>query len=574
MKKTLIVVTAFLLLMSQAPAFSGDLGKDPVFHAMSDELERSMDQLVIEGMEKPYFISYLVQDNDVALMEARYGALFNREESRERYLYTEVRVGSPTLDNTGYIGGWRSMGNARTRMVAEDDYDALRHQIWLATDRNYKLALENLAGKQSYLQAHPVREPLDDFSTVEPLVKMDEPAALDRDLDGWEERVRLAAKTLGEFSSLQDWKVRLYSVALNKRYLNSEGSRHLKGRVVTEFEISATTQAADGQRLTSFRRYMTAAGDELPEGDRLVADVGIMASYLQKMAEAERLDSYSGPVLFSGDAAAQFVAQLFAVQLSPPRKPLLANQWMSRSLPEPKLAGKLNRRVFPEFVTITDDPTRESWEGRHLAGHLEVDDQGVASRPVTLVKDGRLTSLPMGRQPIKEIAESNGHVWASPMLWPMPTVTNLFVETSEPATALWDKLRQLASDFGLEYGLLVTRLDERRYSIPYRRSYTGGDDSDQLLSAPVWAYKVYVEGGRMELVRGLVFDDVSVRTMRDVGMMGDDPKLTNMRLASMSSAIIIPVSIVTPSILVEEIDLKENPARETVLLSSNPMFGE
>ncbi len=574
MKSLLTRCAAILLLAVLALVSSSAAADDAVFRAMSDELERSMEQLVIEGMARPYFLSYLVQDNDTALVEARYGAILNREESRERYLYVELRVGEPALDNTGYIGGWRSMGHARTRMVAEDDYNALRHQIWLATDSNYKLALENLAGKQSYLQAHPAREPLDDFSPAEPLMKMDEPAVLERDLPGWEDRVRLAAKTLGEFSSLQDWNVRLYSVALNKRYMNSEGSRHLKGRVIVEFEISATTQAADGQRLTSFQRYMTAAGDELPEGDRLVADVSVMASYLQKMAAAERLDRYSGPVLFSGDAAAQFVAQLFAVQLSPPRKPLLANEWMSRSFPDPKLAGKMNRRVFPEFVTITDDPTRETWEGRHLAGHLEVDDQGVASRPVTLVKDGRLTNLPMGRQPIKEIAESNGHVWASPMLWPMPTVTNLFVETSEPANAMWDKLRQLASDFGLEYGLLVTRLDEPRFSIPYRRSSTGGDDSDQLLSAPVWAYKVYVDGGKMELVRGLVFDDVSVRTMRDVGMMGDDPKLTNMRLASMSSAIIIPVSIVTPSILVEEMDLKEDTSRETLLLSGNPMFGE
>lgn len=78
----------------------------------------------------------------------------------------------------------------------------------------------------------------------------------------------------------------------------------------------------------------------------------------------------------------------------------------------------------------------------------------------------------------------------------------------------------------------------------------------------------------MDPVRGLVFDEVSMRTMRDVGLMGDDPRLTNLRLASLSSMIMIPASIVTPSILVEEMDLKEDSARETLPLSSNPMFGE
>jgi predicted Zn-dependent protease len=101
-----------------------------------------------------------------------------------------------------------------------------------------------------------------------------------------------------------------------------------------------------------------------------------------------------------------------------------------------------------------------------------------------------------------------------------------------------------------------------------------GDTSGRLLSAPVGVYKVYVEDGRLEPVRGLVFDEVTVRAMRDVGMLGDDPQLTNLRLGSRSSSVIIPASIVTPSILVEEIDLKEETTRETVLLSSNPMFGE
>ncbi len=33
---------------------------------------------------------------------------------------------------------------------------------------------------------------------------------------------------------------------------------------------------------------------------------------------------------------------------------------MQDYMPGAKLAGKLNRRVLPEFVTVTDEPTRES----------------------------------------------------------------------------------------------------------------------------------------------------------------------------------------------------------------------
>lgn len=567
-----ILVTCLTLLLVLAPAAGA--ADDTVFRAMRDELDRSMGQLVIEGMEKPWFISYLVQDNETVVVEARYGALVNRREDLERYLYTQVRVGTPELDNTGFVGGWRSLGRARTKITADDDYHALRRQLWLVTDREYKLALENLAGKQAHLQAHPPRTPLADFSEAEPLVAVAHPVALDRDHAGWEARVRLAAETLGEFSGLQDWTVRFHALALNKRYLNSEGSRHLKGLVIHELEISATAQAADGQRLTSFEHYMTAGGEALPEGRALAEDVRAMARELEAMAGAEIIDGYSGPVLFSGEASAQFIDQLFASQLSPPRPPLLANEWMSRSLPKAKLAGKLKRRVFPEFVTVTDDPAARTWEGHPLAGHLPVDDEGVAGRPVVLVENGRLTGLPLGRRPTKEFSESNGHVWASPAFWPMPRVTSLFVETSNPVSDLTGELRRLAGEFGLEYGLLVTRLDEPRYAMTYRRSFNVGDTSDQLLSAPVVAYRVYVDDGRMEPVRGLVFDEVTVRALRDVGLLGDDTVLHNRRLGSGSRAVIIPGAIVTPSILVEEIDLREETTRETVLLSTNPMFGE
>jgi len=569
-----IWTTCLALLLVLAPAAAGETPDDPVFRAMQDELERSMGQLVIEGMEPPWFVSYLVQDNETVVLEARYGALVNRSENLERYLYTQVRVGTPELDNTGFVGGWRSLGRARMKITADDDYHALRRQLWLVTDREYKLALENLAGKQAHLQAHPPRTPLADFSEAEPLVAVAEPVALERDLTGWEARVRLAAETLGEFSGLQDWTVRLHALALNKRYLNSEGSRHLKGSVIHELSISATAQAEDGQRLTGFEHYMTAGGEALPEGRALAEDVRAMARELEAMAGAEILDGYSGPVLFSGEASAQFIDQLFASQLSPPRPPLLANEWMSRSLPRAKLAGKLKRRVFPEFVTVTDDPAARTWEGHSLAGHLPVDDEGVAGRPVVLVENGRLAGLPLGRRPTKEFSESNGHVWASPAFWPMPRVTSLFVETSNPVCDLTGELRRLAGEFGLDYGLLVTRLDEQRYAMTYRRSFNVGDTSDQLLSAPVGIYKVYVDDGRMEPVRGLVFDEITVRALRDVGMLGDDTVLYNRRLGFGSPLVAIPGSIVTPSILVEEIDLREETTRETVLLSGNPMFEE
>jgi predicted Zn-dependent protease len=411
-RTTLRTIAACVLLV--ALAVTAAAADDPLFRAMQDELDRSMTDLRIEGMTPPYFLSYRLQDNHIATVEARYGALVHSEVTQQRYLYVECRVGDPSFDNSNFVATWQDLNRQRQGVVEENDYDALRHAIWLTTDGAYKHALEQLARKESYIQAHPQKEAIPDFSAVEPFVHMEEPVELVLDLVAWEDEVRAAAEVLGEYPSLQDWKVTFHRIAANKRYLNSEGSSHLKGAVFDDLEVAATAQAEDGQRLTSFLRYSTRGGDALPTGEELAADVHRIADELEALLAAETLDEYAGPVLFADYAAAQFVAQLFAAQLTPVKSPLLAEEWMQQYMPDAKLAGKLNRRVLPEFITVTDEPTRESWEGIKLAGYKLVDDEGVPTEDVTLVEEGRLVGLPTGRGPTKKLTESNGHAITFP----------------------------------------------------------------------------------------------------------------------------------------------------------------
>lgn len=555
---------------SGAPAREPGRAGDVLFNAMQDEMARSMSGLRIPGMPAPYFLSYRIVDAETATIEARYSALVNTEQERERRFYVECRVGDPTLDNSYYIGSWRDLFNRRRDLVEEDDYGALRHQIWLLTDSAYKNALENLAGKQAYLQSHPPQEQVADFSPAEPLVEIGEPARLQIDIAAREGDVRAAAQALKQFPSLQDWKVTCRAEADTKHYLNSEGSRDLTGDVREVVEVEATAQAADGQRLTSFMRHIVAGGDAA-DRDALVKEASDMAAELQAMVAAPMLEEYAGPVLFKGFAAAQLVSQLFAEQLSPTRTPITSGDWMRQSLPQPKLTGKLNRRVFPEFVSVTDDPSREEWNGQNLAGHRVVDDEGVACETVKLVDRGRLVSLPMARAPIKKIARSNGHAYTFENQWTAPVITNLIVETAQPNKDLVNELRRMCREFGTEYGLIVTRLEDPGIAMTYRWT-PPEDDTPPLLSAPVGIYRVYEKDGRVEPVRGLVFDEVSVRTLRDLSALGAQATAYNLEQPFASPGMSYPASIVTPDILVEEMELKAGAVHEPLPVAGNPMF--
>ena len=59
-------------------------------------------------------------------------------------------------------------------------------------------------------------------------------------------------------------------------------------------------------------------------------------------------------------------------------------------------------------------------------------------------------------------------------------------------------------------------------------------------------YKVYVEDGREELVRGLRVEEMSVRMLRDILAAGNDYYVNNL-LARGN----IPTSVVAPSVLID-----------------------
>jgi len=72
-------------------------------------------------------------------------------------------------------------------------------------------------------------------------------------------------------------------------------------------------------------------------------------------------------------------------------------------------------------------------------------------------------------------------------------------------------------------------------------------------------YKVWVKDGHEELVRGAIFGDLDTRTLRnDLIAAGNDVNIENRPLA-------IPHSIVNPSILFDELEVKRANANKDKL---------
>ncbi len=570
----LILLTALvgiLLPLRALPAL--EAADDPVFRAMGDELNRSMNQLVLEGMPSPYFLAYLIKEVRGVSVEARFGSLTQSDEFDNRSLCIELRVGSPELDNSNFYPDWQAVWNYQENLVAENDYDALRHQLWLHTDKAYKDALENLARKKAFLQANPPSEILRDFSPVKPYVQIEKPQPAQFDLPQADRFVKDVSAVFDDFQALLDWQVQLNQMVKTNWFLNSEGSQNRIAGGYRMLEVKLTTLAADGERLSAHKSYIYRSDEPLPAAETISAELRKMCSDLSAVQASEPLEEYEGPVLFVDDAAAQFVSHLFVDELSLNREILTDMEWLKEYLPYGRIAKRVQRRVFPDFVTVVDDPGREEWGKTSLAGCQSVDDQGVPSQTITLVKDGWLQSLPMTRAPTRRIAEPNGHARMLPIQMMVPAVTNLIVSSDKPLKEkkLLAKFRSLCKEYGNEYGLMITQLDEPFYTDAFK-TIEGGEEKDDMLPRPVLMFKVYANDGRMEPVRGLVFDEVTIRTLRDICALGSEPKVANLSQGSIFDNYRIVTSIVAPSILVEEMEFKAAKNPEPMPYSGNPLF--
>src|SRR5262249_36217707 len=143
---------------------------DPVLRAMQDELQRSVKELQFKDLDKPYFIQYTILDEDEFTANATFGAITNSDRSRDRAVQVQVRVGSYDFDNAEFVAGAGPFGGGPpangvlTTTVIENDYNAIRHSLWLATDSAYKQAVEQLARKRAFVQNKIQEEKIPDFS--------------------------------------------------------------------------------------------------------------------------------------------------------------------------------------------------------------------------------------------------------------------------------------------------------------------------------------------------------------------------------------------------------------------------
>jgi len=544
---------------------------DEILKAMRDEINRSMNELHLESLQKPYYIEYTLKIYDSFHITSTLGTITNSSKDRKAELNVNIRVGDYSFDNSnffdislGLFGSTDEEENFKNRTVPyEIEYKSLRRELWLASDAAYKQASEILSKKFATLKNKTRKDSTPDFIKLSPEKNYDTISVPPFDINKFEELSRNVSSKFNSFKNIQISYVGLEYIPETVYYANSEGREYIKTNLYSGIEILAATQADEGMPLFDMYSAYSKSPYELPREDSLSKAALSIADNLTLLEKSPILEeTYSGPVLFEDNAAAELFAQVFAPNLVVQRSPMTESgvQESDRYI---AFQNKIGGRVLPEFISVDANPNKDYYDRTPLLGNYKVDDEGVKAQSVNLVKDGYLKNLLSSRIPSKRVHTSSGHKrGGAAMISTIELSTDKNHKKSDKE--LISQMLKLCKDRELPFGIIVKKAANQNifYTTlqriaPTHISLNFNPQAFNLLTV----YKVFKDGHE-ELVRGCDANGFTVQSFKDILNVGNKPYVLNLLAPSITSPYItvgdlyVGSSVITPSLLFEDGEIK------------------
>jgi len=550
------LLAAWLLSVPAALALGGEetqaekAPSGPLVEALAAEIEDSMGKLESEEGEKPYFLAYTVTDTASIGIRARLGSLQGDGTSRRRILDVDLRVGDYSLDSSRKLRGRGGRGGDFGRMFAsstpfplEDDPASIRLALWRATDQAFESELASYQRVVTNLKTMVEEaQQADDFSHEKSSRASESEVSLAIDRADWGRRLREVSDLAANYPLIYGSDVTLSGTAENRTMVSSEGTRLRTGRELWRVAVSASTKAEDGMELSQTFIFDAATEDRLPSDKEIrEAFEGVIRQVLA-LREAPLVEPYTGPAILVNRASAVFFHEIFGHRIEGHRqKDVEEGQTFTKMVNEP---------VLPDFMSVVDDPTIPRFGDQDLRGFYRFDDEGVPSSRVTLVDKGILRGFLMSRSPVPGFPQSNGHGRREPGRTAVSRQGNLIVESANavPFPRLREMLVEECKKQEKPFGYLFQDITGG-----FTTTTRSGPQAFKVL--PVVVYRVWADGRPDELVRGVDIVGTPLSCFSKILCTGDDPAVFNGSCGAESGW--VPVSAVSPSILVQEIEIEK-----------------
>lgn len=541
----MLKLTLFLILLSLPGYAIGE--QDAMLEVIQSELDRSMANLSDASEIPLYYLQYSVTELHSLNLRIIDGGFENPEVVNQRYLDVDIRVGSPELDNTHEIrgGSWRD-NYTRRRIVSfpiEFDPAAMRLALWNETEYQYSKALERFTKVMTNRQVKVEEEDLShDFSPVEPVRYVEQLVRSELDTAYWFEVLVQVGDYLSSHQFVHQSSIRLHIDDTFTYMVNSEGSllQHHNNEIRLGMRVSG--MADDGMELQRTEYYLGSTVDKLPGKEVIMHDAERIVGELEVMLSAPVVEPYIGPAILRNRASGVVFHEIFGHRIEGHRQ---------KSTQEGQtFTKKVNEKILPEFISVYDDPTMRQFDGVDLRGFYRYDDEGVAGQRVTVVEKGVLKNFLTSRSPIENFPVSNGHGRRQYGYDVVSRQGNLIVVSEK--TVAEEKLRQMLIEEcrkqGKPYGLVFEDI-----SGGFTMTRRSGPQAFKV--KPLLVVRVYADGRPDEIVRGVDIVGTPLTSFSKIVMTGDDIAVFNGSCGAESG--MVPVSAVSPSILVSEIEVEK-----------------
>jgi len=567
MLKKITFLSLFLMVSITCSAFSNE----QLMQAMRDEIKRSMEKLEVQGLKKPYYIEYKLTLRNSYSIKSSLGTINESNNVKTANLSVGVRVGSYKTDNTNFFDfGFSLFGsgddeeNFKGRNIPiEIDYKTLRRELWLSTDAAYKQVSEIFAKKEATLKNRIIKDTTSDFLQLKPEKYYDTSRIPEFNVNKFELLCKKLSGVFNDFGKINVSTVSTEYLPGTVYYVNSEGREYIKNDYYLGLEVVASTQADDGMPLMDFFSSYSRNPNELPTEDSLVKAIRSIAEKLTELRNAETLDEpYSGPILFEGQAASELFAQIFAPNLVTQREPM-TEQGVQENERYTAFQSKIGGRVLPEFLSVAAIPSKNEYEKTNLLGQNKIDDEGVLSEDVILVKEGFLKNLLSCRVPTKRVRRTNGHqLGGAAMLSTIELTGNK--DNSMSQKELTNKMLELCKDRELPYGIIVRKAMNQNIMFTTLFRLTMGDFPMTQVQAKVPLIEVYKKyaDGREVLLRGCDAKGFTPQSFKDILKVGNRAYAMNYLAPAVSSPFVtggnqyIGASVIVPDLLFEDGEIR------------------
>lgn len=496
-----------------------------------------------------YYGIYRVHDSASWSMILDQGKVFSEDQRQSRTGEVELRLGNAHMDQSHVLADDENLSDAGLspmRLPLDSKSPSHRRQWRMATEQAFRSAKERY---QKVLRAVETQRKdtleLWDLAPAPTLTQIPELSTPKVDTLG-QGRVRAELVQLSaEFAHnprLQLSQLIFQHNRVHRLLVNSSGHQVLSPDSLSSLLLIMNIHHPDGSDISLVE---TRSFRDLPSSSEIQAlrlDLQKAILRMDTIYNAPILEPYVGPVLLEGKAAAVFLHEILGHRVESDRFKL-SNDGQT-------FLSKLNQSIFPDFISVSDQPLLRHWQNTPLNGYYLFDDEGIAPKGTQLVQNGVLQNFLSNRSPALKNGQSTGNGRAMLGRKPMARMSNLILSSSQttPDSLLRQQLLSMAKEQGLPYALIIRDLSggfttTNRY-MPQAFKLT-----------PYYLVQVFVDGRPDRMVRGLDLAGTPLVSLGRIRKVGTESAVFNGFCGAESGW--LPVSAVSPSLLFDKLEFQK-----------------